>query len=230
MGVCAASRAGAREAPGYDPQATLRCVPERALPRLTERMRSHTLPGVVLCCVWPRGARHTALPVTAGRRSVHALACWLPQAFAQPLVSSPARPRYPTDACACTALQGPCPSGRRARALRAATLAAPPLAEWLREHGAADQPVELREMDVDGSTLDVTVATEDIASGEPVLRIPDNLIVTLDRVFEDETVAEVLTTDKLSELACLTLYLMCGPHSALATLVAVVPPPPSASW
>ena len=33
-------------------------------------------------------------------------------------------------------------------------------------------------------------------------------MVTLDRVFEDEAVAELLTTNKLSELACLTLYLM----------------------
>ena len=41
-----------------------------------------------------------------------------------------------------------------------------------------------------------------------MLRVPERLVITLDRVFEDEAVAELLTTNKLSELACLTLYLM----------------------
>ena len=45
-------------------------------------------------------------------------------------------------------------------------------------------------------------------AGEAALRIPENLVITLDRVFQDEAVAELLTTNKLSELACLTLYLM----------------------
>lgn len=45
-------------------------------------------------------------------------------------------------------------------------------------------------------------------SGDVVLRIPERLAITLDRVFQDEAVAELLTTNKLSELACLTLYLM----------------------
>ena len=47
-----------------------------------------------------------------------------------------------------------------------------------------------------------------LAPGDVALRIPERLVVTLDRVFEDEAVAELLTTNKLSELACLTLYLM----------------------
>ena len=34
--------------------------------------------------------------------------------------------------------------------------------------------------------------------------------ITLAHVFEDEAVSEMLTTGKLSELACLTLYLMCA--------------------
>jgi histone-lysine N-methyltransferase SETD3 len=51
------------------------------------------------------------------------------------------------------------------------------------------------------------VASRDVAAGELILRVPDNLMVTLDRVFEDGAVAELLTTSKLSELACLTLYL-----------------------
>lgn len=47
-----------------------------------------------------------------------------------------------------------------------------------------------------------------VAAGDVALRIPERLVITLDRVFEDEAVAELLTTNKLSELACLTLYLM----------------------
>ncbi|VAI28960.1 unnamed protein product [Triticum turgidum subsp. durum] len=35
-----------------------------------------------------------------------------------------------------------------------------------------------------------------------------SLVVTLERVLGDESVAELLTTNKLSELACLALYLM----------------------
>ena len=92
----------------------------------------------------------------------------------------------------------------------AAQEAPPPLERWLIDHGAPEQLVHLQETEVDGSPIDVTVAARDIAAGETVLRIPDELVVTLDRVFEDDTVAEVLTTDKLSELACLTLYLMCA--------------------
>lgn len=86
--------------------------------------------------------------------------------------------------------------------------AVPALSDWLHKNGAAEQLVELQEMEVDGCKIDVSVAARDIEAGETALRIPDHLVVTLDRVFEDETVAEVLTTDKLSELACLTLYLM----------------------
>jgi hypothetical protein len=90
------------------------------------------------------------------------------------------------------------------------TPAAPALTEWLQKNGAPEQLVELQEMEVDGCKIDVSVAARDIKAGETALRIPDRMVVTLDRVFEDETVAEVLTTDKLSELACLTLYLMCA--------------------
>lgn len=40
------------------------------------------------------------------------------------------------------------------------------------------------------------------------LSVPENLVVTLDRIFESEGLAEMLTAGKLSELACLTLYMM----------------------
>ena len=100
---------------------------------------------------------------------------------------------------------------------------------------------------LEGNALDVTVAAHDLAEGDVALRIPEHLVITLSRVFEDEvplppatarhactcsaveaavllqaccmrafhvhvlcaqTLAELLTSDKLSELACLTLYLM----------------------
>jgi hypothetical protein len=90
------------------------------------------------------------------------------------------------------------------------------LQKWLADQGAPEQAVCLETTEVDGLPLDITVASRDIKEGETVLRIPDELVVTLDQVFEDETVAEVLTTDKLSELACLTLYLMCATQSCTA--------------
>lgn len=58
-----------------------------------------------------------------------------------------------------------------------------------------------------GQQIDVTVASEELQPGDMALRIPERLVVTLDRIFEDGAVAELLTTNKLSELACLSLYL-----------------------
>ncbi|BDA45553.1 probable actin-histidine N-methyltransferase [Coccomyxa sp. Obi] len=82
------------------------------------------------------------------------------------------------------------------------------LIQWLQDHGAPQQGVSITEVVQEGNTLDVSVAARDLQAGELALRIPDHLVITLDRVFEDDTLAELLTTDKLSELACLTLYLM----------------------
>jgi len=56
--------------------------------------------------------------------------------------------------------------------------------------------------------IDTTVAATDLREGDVILRVPEDLVVTLNSVFEDEAVAELLTTGKLSELACLTLYMM----------------------
>jgi hypothetical protein len=47
-----------------------------------------------------------------------------------------------------------------------------------------------------------------LQSGEVALAVPKSLVVTLEKVLGDETIAELLTTNKLSELACLALYLM----------------------
>jgi hypothetical protein len=79
-----------------------------------------------------------------------------------------------------------------------------------------------------GRPLDVTVAACDIKAGDVALSVPENLVVTLDRIFESEGLAEMLTAGKLSELACLTLYMMyekkvraslCAQRSAAAAPV-----------
>lgn len=46
------------------------------------------------------------------------------------------------------------------------------------------------------------------SAGDVAISIPENLLVTLDRIFESESVADLMTKGKISELACLTLYLM----------------------
>lgn len=78
----------------------------------------------------------------------------------------------------------------------------------LQANGAPQQKVELREVIREGRPLDVAVAAADLKSGERALEVPDELVVTLSRVFEDGALAELLTTNKLSELACLALFLM----------------------
>jgi histone-lysine N-methyltransferase SETD3 len=50
----------------------------------------------------------------------------------------------------------------------------------------------------EGQDVDITVAAQPLAPGDVALRMPEHLIVTLDRVFEDNTLAELLTTNKLS--------------------------------
>eukprot|EP00899_Mesostigma_viride_P007883 jgi/Mesvir1/17096/Mv07533-RA.2 len=83
--------------------------------------------------------------------------------------------------------------------------------DWLRSEGMEEPLVELVDRDAsvgNGKQLHVCITKRDVQPGEVVLRIPDRLVVTLERVFEDETLAELLTTNTLSELACLALYLM----------------------
>lgn len=58
----------------------------------------------------------------------------------------------------------------------------------------------LKSVERGGRSVDVTVASKSLKPGDVALRIPDNLVVTLDRIFEDGGVAELLTTNKLSEL------------------------------
>lgn len=78
----------------------------------------------------------------------------------------------------------------------------------MEDNGAAPSKVTLQSITLAGVDVDVTVASQPLFPGDLALRIPEHLIVTLDRVFEDSAVAELLTTNKLSELACLALYLM----------------------
>lgn len=59
-----------------------------------------------------------------------------------------------------------------------------------------------------GRPLDLAVARRDLQPGDVALSIPEDLVVTLSRIFQDDTVAELLTTGKLSEISVLTLYMM----------------------
>jgi hypothetical protein len=47
---------------------------------------------------------------------------------------------------------------------------------------------KIASLEVDGAPLDIAVASSDLAAGDVALSIPERLCVTLDRVFEDETV------------------------------------------
>lgn len=79
---------------------------------------------------------------------------------------------------------------------------------WLQNQGMPQPKVKIQAMSRANQNIDVTVAAEDLQAGQTVLQVPEHLIITLAGVFEDEAVAELLTTDKLSELACVTLYMM----------------------
>lgn len=84
------------------------------------------------------------------------------------------------------------------------------LQAWLKRQGAQQEKVTLRTLEVAaaGRPLDVTVAAAPLAPGDVALSIPDELVVTVDRIVQSENLAEMLTAGKLSELAVLTLYLM----------------------
>eukprot|EP00891_Asterochloris_glomerata_P000308 jgi/Astpho2/308/fgenesh1_pg.00010_%23_65_t len=77
----------------------------------------------------------------------------------------------------------------------------------LQSAGMPEQKVTVQSTERAGQQIDLTVAAQDVQEGEMLLRMPEHLIITLEGVFEDEAVAELLATGKLTELACLTLYL-----------------------
>ncbi|KAK9785591.1 hypothetical protein WJX73_004453 [Symbiochloris irregularis] len=83
------------------------------------------------------------------------------------------------------------------------------LMSWLEAQGAPEQAVKIGHARPPGEDgYSVTVASRKVEAGETIMRIPERLVITLDRIFKDEAMGELLTTGKLSELACLTLYLM----------------------
>jgi len=82
------------------------------------------------------------------------------------------------------------------------------LFKWLQEAGTPIDNVDIQSVRIGGKDIDKIVAAKPISAGELAISVPERMVVTLDAVFEDEAIAELLTTNKLSELACLTLYLM----------------------
>ncbi|XP_031476677.1 ribulose-1,5 bisphosphate carboxylase/oxygenase large subunit N-methyltransferase, chloroplastic isoform X1 [Nymphaea colorata] len=85
------------------------------------------------------------------------------------------------------------------------------LMSWMHSQGLPPCRVKLRERpshDPKHFPIRFVAASEDLQSGDVAFSVPNSLVVTLERVLGNETIAELLTTNKLSELACLALYLM----------------------
>ncbi|KAI5084449.1 hypothetical protein GOP47_0000618 [Adiantum capillus-veneris] len=85
------------------------------------------------------------------------------------------------------------------------------LMKWMYEQGLPPCKVELKDRSCHGfenRPIHYVVAKEDLQPGDVAFRVPNSLVVTLERILGNETIAELLTTNKLSELACLALYLM----------------------
>ena len=103
------------------------------------------------------------------------------------------------------------------------------LPEWLAAAGAPQPHAELIKAELPGENrLLRAIAAHDIPEGATILSVPEvcgsahplgylwsqhayvttlpqSCMITLAHVFEDEAVTELLTTGKLSELACLTV-------------------------
>ncbi|KAB2002523.1 hypothetical protein ES319_D11G072100v1 [Gossypium barbadense] len=85
------------------------------------------------------------------------------------------------------------------------------LKSWMHRNGLPRCKVVLNEStshDEKHMPVHYVAASEDLRAGDVAFSVPNSLVVTLERVLGNETVAELLTTNKLSELACLALYLM----------------------
>ncbi|KAJ4822538.1 hypothetical protein Tsubulata_043422 [Turnera subulata] len=85
------------------------------------------------------------------------------------------------------------------------------LKSWMHENGLPPCKVVLKEKpshDKKLRAIHYVAASEDLQAGDVAFSVPNSLVVTLERVLGNETIAELLTTNKLSELACLALYLM----------------------
>lgn len=82
---------------------------------------------------------------------------------------------------------------------------------WMHKNGLPPCKVVLKDRpshDEKHKPIHSVAASEDLQVGDVAFSVPNSLVVTLERVLGNETVAELLTTNKLSELACLALYLM----------------------
>uniref|UniRef100_A0A0E0J8E7 Rubisco LSMT substrate-binding domain-containing protein n=1 Tax=Oryza nivara TaxID=4536 RepID=A0A0E0J8E7_ORYNI len=123
------------------------------------------------------------------------------------------RPRPRLVACHADTLL-PSSSPAAAAAACASTASANGFSDWLREHGLPPGKVAILDRPVpcfrEGKDLPLhyVAAGQDLEAGDVAFEVPMSLVVTLERVLGDESVAELLTTNKLSELACLALYLM----------------------
>ncbi|XP_059644609.1 uncharacterized protein LOC132286309 [Cornus florida] len=85
------------------------------------------------------------------------------------------------------------------------------LKSWMHKNGLPPCKVVLKERpsyDANHRPIHYVAASEDLQAGDIAFSVPNSLVVTLERVLGNETIAELLTTNKLSELACLALYLM----------------------
>ncbi|KZV47565.1 hypothetical protein F511_32229 [Dorcoceras hygrometricum] len=85
------------------------------------------------------------------------------------------------------------------------------LKSWMHRNGLPPCKVVLKDRpshDSMHAPIHFVAASEDLQEGDVAFSVPNSLVVTLERVLGNETVAELLTTNKLSELACLALYLM----------------------
>lgn len=85
------------------------------------------------------------------------------------------------------------------------------LKSWMHKNGLPPCKVVLKERpsyDEKLRPIHYVAASEDLQVGDVAFAVPNSLVVTLKRVLGNETIAELLTTNKLSELACLALYLM----------------------
>ncbi|KAI3474977.1 hypothetical protein Pfo_030288 [Paulownia fortunei] len=85
------------------------------------------------------------------------------------------------------------------------------LKSWMDRNGLPPCKVILKERpshDSKHRPIHYVAASEDLQEGDVAFSVPNSLVVTLERVLGNETIADLLTTNKLSELACLALYLM----------------------
>ncbi|KMS95496.1 hypothetical protein BVRB_007680 [Beta vulgaris subsp. vulgaris] len=82
---------------------------------------------------------------------------------------------------------------------------------WMHANGLPPCKVLLKEKPSHNSNyrpIHYVAASEDLQVGDIAFSVPNSLVVTLEKVLGNETVAELLASNKLSELACLALYLM----------------------